>query len=413
MTPVIQTQMPVPQGAETSRAAGKWIQALSHLDPRFGGMSVAVPQLSRQLCAQERFEIEIASFSEEDETQCVAREDGLRVEHYPSARASWWLNQKLRHDFGAEVRAADGLHIHGLWEVQSQISASFAKAAGKPYVLSAHGMLEPWALAQRALKKRVYAALIERSNIEGAACLHALTVAEAEDYRRLGSRRPIAVIPNGVQLPRVVDTSIFLEQYPSLRDKRIVLFLGRLHMKKGLDILLDAWRAISLEVKDAVLVLAGPAEDSVKKDLVERCRARGTTDTVVFTGMLDDKMKWSALSAAYCFVLPSYSEGLSVAVLEAMGMGLPVIISDRCHLPEVERSGSGWVIPARLADLSGALTKALEISPASVSEIGTRGRHLARTRFSWPIVAGQMAELYGWIQHGTAPRSFELLEVSR
>ena len=119
-----------------------------------------------------------------------------------------------------------------------------AREAGKPYIIAAHGMLEGWALQQKKLKKTLYSLLVERPNLRGAACLQALTRAEADDYRRFGLKNPVAVIPNGVDVPPQVSSDLFLWTFPQLKGKRLVTFLSRLHRKKGLDILCQAWSRI-------------------------------------------------------------------------------------------------------------------------------------------------------------------------
>ena len=394
---------------EVRLAGGRWIQAVSHLDPKAGGVSAVVPQLGANL-QREGLTVEIASFANIDETYALKPYPELASRHWPKSPAAWLAKSSLRSGLRRDVAQADGVHIHGLWETQSSVASRVARSLRKPYIISAHGMLEKWALGNKRLKKQIYSALVERSNIEHAACLHALTRAEAEDYRRFGSHRPIAIIPNGIELPASVDGSLFVERFPELQDKRIILFLGRLHFKKGLDILIKAWGEIGARFPDAILVLAGPDCEGTRASIEPMVAQYGSANRVVFTGMLAPQMKWSALANAHCFMLPSYSEGLSVAVLEAMGMGIPVIISDRCNLPEMKRSSAGWEIAATVTELRNALEQMLTNTAATNAELGSHGRRLVHDRFTWPVVGHQMAELYRWVQGGPRPESFELLE---
>ena len=303
---------------------------------------------------------------------------------------------------------ADGLHLHGLWEQSTAVGARTARALGKPYIISAHGMLEPWALRNRGFKKRIYAALVERANLEGAHCLHALTSAEADDYRSFGCPAPIAVIPNGVRVPDTFSAELFLQSYPELRHKRLLLFLSRLHPKKGLDILVEAWSALAAQWPDAHLVLAGPDFEGTRSPLEQRLSALGLTKQVSFTGMLSGELKWSAFAAAECFLLPSYSEGLSVSVLEAMGTGLPVLISDRCNLPEVKSVEAGWIIQSNVKSLTYGMREMLLNSPATNRQIGLQGSKLVRERFTWTHVAAQMSAVYNWAQGGPVPQHVDL-----
>ena len=147
-------------------------------------------------------------------------------------------------------------------------------------------MLESWALKNKRLKKQIYAALFERRNLQGAACLHALTQAEAQDYRNFGLKNPIAVIPNGVEIPSAVSAEPFLAQFPALRGKQLVLFLGRIHFKKGLDILCRAWSKIFKNHPNTQLVLAGPDFENTQAEIQKLLQSLGAESQVTFTGML-------------------------------------------------------------------------------------------------------------------------------
>ena len=392
--------------------ASVWTQVLSHLDPRFGGLSTVVPLLSSRLIECQHMQVGLAAFCDPDEKTALNAFPDLSLTCWPSARIPWLKQPALRHKFRDTLSCSNGIHIHGLWEASSVVAARCARKLCKPYIVSAHGMLEPWALANKGLKKWLYSSLIERSTLEGAACLHALTLAEAEDYRRFGSKRPIAIIPNGVSAPKGMNARAFLDRFPELNGKRFVLFLGRIHYKKGLDILMNAWAAIQANFPDIVLVLAGPNSENSRARLETQIKSLNIGSSVFFTGMLDTVLKWSALSAAYCFVLPSYSEGLSVATLEALSAGVPVIVTDHCHLPEVARYGAGWEISATKESLQKALTEAMELSGLEMGEIGVRGLQLVEERFSWSIIARQMADLYRWVETGSLPSTFVLLEAT-
>ncbi len=392
-----------------SAAHGRWLQVLSHIDPSYGGLSAAVPPLSAALSAS-GLDISVAAFCNEGERFHPSELEVDQVSFWPVGRGAW-LNPQVRKDFSAALSACDGLHIHGLWEQSTAEAASTARALGVPYVLSAHGMLEPWALSQKRLKKLVYAAMVERRNVKGAACLHALTHAEAEQYRSFGARGPIAVIPNAVSMPPAVQMELFTGRFPQLAHRRIVLFLGRLHTKKGLDMLIDSWSLVSAHWPEAVLVLAGPDADGTGKRLESEVSRRGLSESVVFTGMLDADLKWSALAAAEGFILPSFSEGLSVGVLEAMGMGLPVIVTEGCNMPEVQSKQAGWVVKPQQGPVTSALRELLENSAVRNHEIGLRGAKLIRADYSWPTIGAQMADLYTWLQGGSTPNSFELIQL--
>ena len=396
----------------TTRVHGNWLSVVTHLEPKYGGLSTVVPQLASLLSQSERFHVDLEAFCLPGERYLPPTNGNVSVSYWTTSRRQWLLDRSLGKMFRRSVEQADGVHIHGLWEQSTLIAARSARALRKPYIVSAHGMLEPWALSSSRLRKQVYAALFERDNLAGAACLHALTEAEARNYRAFGGNggkgTPIAVIPNGVNVPEALSPEPFLEAFPAARGKRLILFLGRLHPKKGLGLLTGAWGNLAPAHKDACLVLAGPADEATRVELAQFAAQPGLAGQVLLTGMLERPLAWSALAAAECFTLPSFSEGLSVAVLEAMGAGVPVVITENCNLPEVKMREAGWQIRADAGELQAALGECLRNRPEDNKAIGRRGAALVAERYSWKVVAGQMAELYTWVQGGARPRSFEL-----
>ncbi len=389
--------------------AGRWLQVVSHLDPKYGGLSSAVPALAGRIAQTGRFEVPIAAFCAPDEHFRPAEYDARNLTFWPAGRSEWLNNRRLHQSFGEELRRADGVHIHGIWEQSTAIAAKSARLHDKPYVLSAHGMLEPWALAHKRVKKLIYAALIEHTNVARAACLHALTHAEASQYIHFGARSPIAIIPNGVDVPSTNDSGLFLHCFPQLQGKRIILFLARLHPKKGLDLLVKTWANLADAWPDAHLVLAGPDSEGTQQNLERLIALHGLQRRILFTGMLDGPLKWSALAASECFVLPSYSEGLSVSILEALGAGLPVIVTEQCNMPEIKDRRAGWQIQPDIDQLTTALAEFLQNTASANREMGSRGADLIATRHSWPTIAAQMANVYRWLQGGPIPHNVELV----
>ncbi len=390
-----------------SLQTSSWVQVLAHLDPKYGGVSSAVPQLSEAVARTREYSIRLAGFCEKGEDYRPSLMPGLAIEHFPLASRDW--NVSAQSKLSTWVEEAAGLHIHGLWQRSTSLTAKLAQKAGKPYIISAHGMLEPWALANKRWKKRVYLALVEGKNLRQAACLHALTEAEAEDYRRLGLRNPIAVIPNGVNVPLQSSPHQFLSKFPALAGKRLILFLSRIHFKKGLDILCEAWSRLAPLWPDTQLVLAGPDFEGTQAKVEQLIHQLGLGSRVTFTGMLKADMKWSALAASEFFVLPSYSEGLSVSVLEAMGVGKPVVITDKCNLPEVQLRACGTVTQPNTSAVQEAMNSMLHCSPATRHAIGQAGHDLVRTRYSWDVIGKQTASLYQWLQGGSYPSGVHLI----
>lgn len=280
------------------------------------------------------------------------------------------------------------VHLHGVWEPLLKAAADVARRHHMPYVLTPHGMLDPWALQQRRLKKKLALALGYRAMIHGAAVVHALNATEAELMAPLRLRQPPAVAPNAV----------FLEEVPwpppprGAGDLPRVLFLGRLHAKKGLDVLIEAFAIVAAEHATVELVIAGPdagAEASARAAV----RRLGLDARVQWAGSVSSAQKWSLLASATCFCLPSKQEGFSVAALEALASGVPVVLSEGCHFPEVAEAGAGLIVPRQVEAVATALSAILG-DPARAADMARRGRELVETRYTWPLVAARIADIY-------------------
>jgi poly(glycerol-phosphate) alpha-glucosyltransferase len=219
--------------------------------------------------------------------------------------------------------------------------------------------------------------------------------------RKIGLRNPIAVVPNGVEMPveRRGRIEAFESRFPACAGRRRMLFLGRIHPKKGLPHLVEAWAAVRRDAPRAaaewVLVIAGPDQLGHSHDVAQLVRERGLGRDVFFTGPLYGEDKEEALAAASAFVLPSFSEGFSVAVLEAMVRRLPVLVTCQCNL-DVEAFGGGILAEPNAKSVERQLLHLFEMSPGERNEMGDRGRREVEARYTWPQVARDLLEVYGW-----------------
>jgi glycosyltransferase involved in cell wall biosynthesis len=301
------------------------------------------------------------------------------------------------------VAAADVVHIHGVWDSLLRRATRAAHRAGVPYVFTPHGMLDPWSLNQKRLKKMIALAVVYRRMLRGSIFLHALTAEEAKLLALLRLGPPMEILPNGIFPEEFADlppAGTFRRRLPELGDRPYVLFLGRLHHKKGLDYLADAFAALAKKVPDARLVVAGP-EEGEGEAFRRRIKSAGISDRVHLVGPLYGRDKLAALVDAGCFCLPSRQEGFSVAVLEALACGIPVVLSEHCNFPEVASSGAGVVVPLTTEALAGALEKMLT-DPASARRMGAAGASLVRQRYTWPSIAEQSIAAYR--RHGVVER---------
>jgi poly(glycerol-phosphate) alpha-glucosyltransferase len=262
-------------------------------------------------------------------------------------------------------------------------------------------MLDGRALARSRWRKAVARRLFEDRALEGASCLHAVSAAEVQAIRALGMRNPVCLIPNGVAVP--APTSPPAPWPEDVSRDRVLLYLGRLHAKKGLSSLLEAWerRPGGGEAARWRLVIAG-WDDGEEKHLKQETANRGL-EGVFFAGPLHGAARDAAYSNAHAFVMPSTSEGLPLAPLEAWSHALPVLMTDECNLPEGLATGASLRITPDAARTAGVLRDLFAMSDHARREMGTRGLELVRRRFSWEMAAEEMRAVCRWALGGGPP----------
>lgn len=303
----------------------------------------------------------------------------------------------------------DLVHQHGLWQHPSSVVRRWSERTGKPVVISTHGMLTRWAIRHRRMRKRVASLLYEHRNLAAAACLHAFPV-EVPTIRALGYRNPVAVIPNGIDLPPPGCT---YPRPPFLTgdDRKVLLFLGRLHPVKGVTETIEGWaRAIAVrpELREQwVLVVAGWDSGGMLAREMRRVHELGLHDAVMFPGPCFGTDKHALLQHAAAFILASRSEGFPMAVLEAWAFGTPVFMTPECSLPEGFGAGAAIELSADPQRIGGTL--AARLPDAGLGAIGAAGRRLVESRFTWSRVIDDLLAVYRWLlTGGPAPACVDL-----
>jgi glycosyltransferase involved in cell wall biosynthesis len=367
---------------------------------RAGGLFWALPPLVQGLerdgCAVRVFSVADAA-TNEDAAHWVDTRLDLHSRLGPRAFA-----YAPRLGRALDAAGLDLVHTHGLWMYPSVAASRWAARWKRPLVVSAHGMLDPWAVRNAAWKKRLAGWLFEHRHLERAACLHALNGAEYQAIRGFGLSNPVAVIPNGVDLPDAGEPSARPDWAADLDGRRVLLFLGRLHPKKGLANLLQAWASVQRQTPERaagwMLAIAGWDQGGHEARLRQLVEALDLGATVRFVGPQFGPQKAASLAVADAFVLPSLSEGLPMAVLEAWAHRLPVLMTRACNLPEGFAAGAAL----ELADdrMAEALAAFLALPEAERRAMGGRGRRLAASRFAWDAIAAQMAGVYRWLVEG-------------
>ena len=308
---------------------------------------------------------------------------------------------KLGAIIADEARAGiDIIHHHGLWMYPGIYARRVAASLGLPLVNSPRGMLDAWSLARGSLRKSLASLAYERRNLRAVRLFHATSDMEADAIRRYGLSQPIAILPNGVDLPDLRSSApreVLEARFPALRNRRWLLFMGRLHAKKGLDLLLDAWSRLHAELHDWHLVIAGPDLDDYCARLTQTIRGTGLADAVTVTGMLEGAAKDSALRNAELFILPTRSENFGIAVAEALANGVPVITTRAAPWSALATHRCGWWITPDAAALEASLRTAVRLPAGELKAMGERGREFASARFSWEAIGARMADAYRWI----------------
>ncbi len=302
-----------------------------------------------------------------------------------------------------EVAAQNAvLHSHGLWLFPNFYPAWAATRHGCPLIVSPRGMIAPAALAFSRRRKALIWALAQRRALESVSCFHATSVQEAQEIRSAGLGSPIAVIPNGIDVPPEApkqDTS----------QPRVLLHLGRIHPKKGIDRLLDSWARLEREHHQWSLRVVGPSEGGHRQEL-ERQAARLGLSRVNFEDALFGAAKDSAYREADLFVLPTRNENFGMVVAEALANGTPVICTKGAPWRELETNHCGWWIDHGVDALTGALDSAMRVPRSELNKMGARGRLWMKQAFSWESVAVNMLAVYRWCRGESEKPEFVLSE---
>ncbi len=295
------------------------------------------------------------------------------------------------------VSRVDAVHVHAIWNYPTLRTMRVAHRANVPYAVAPQGSLEAWALGRSRYLKSLYSAVAEKPYFDRATSMQALTEAEAAQCHAFGIRSPIRILPNGVDL-RAIDAAAgqanLRAELGLPKETTLLLFLGRLFPKKGLDLLIPAFgQLVSADATAHLLVAGDDAGSGYRETVATLVREAGVSDRVHLLGEVQAARKWAVLRAADAFVLPSYSEGLPIAVLEAMACERPVVVTENCNLPEVRTAEAGWIVDATVESVLSGLRAATD-SAHERGRRGRNGRQLVACRYTWDSIASQSLGLY-------------------
>jgi len=307
----------------------------------------------------------------------------------------------------------DLAYFVGLWKYPSVAALRWGSETGKPFMVAPHGMLDSWAVRNSGAKKRIAAWLFQNTQLKKASCVRALCPAEATSIRAYGLKNPICVIPNGIDLPTITPgrESVAADSpFPS--DRRVALYLGRLHPKKGLANLLGAWnRTQRTQDKEWMLAIAGWDQGGHEAELKQQATDLGirwgdTTSrfpadySALFLGPQFGDAKGKIYFHCDAFILPSFSEGLPMVVLEAWAYGKPVLMTPECNLPEGFTANAALRIEPTIDSITEGLRQLFEMSADERQIMGKLGLALVKDRFVWSKIAPEMMSVYEWLLGG-------------
>jgi glycosyltransferase involved in cell wall biosynthesis len=374
-----------------------------------GGPSQVIRMMAEGL-AERGVAVEVAT-TDDDGPRRLAVPRGVPVRE---GRVTYWYFPRQIRPYICSVPLAgwlwrhvwdfDLVHIHTVFSYASTTAALMARARGVPYIVRPLGVLNRWGFANRKpFLKRVSFAAIDRQILKHAAAIQYTSVQERTEAERLCPGAHAVVVPNPVRISEKWGPPARRPE-SGVSSQPVILFMSRVDQKKGLDLLIEAFARVERRFPGSRLVVAGSGDAAFEKSLRRLAEKELVADAMDWVGFVSGAAKQAWLERAAVFVLPSYSENFGVAVAEAMAAGLPVIISDQIGIhPAVTQGGAGLVVPLNVAALADALTRVLA-DPAAGQVMGERGRRLAASEFSIPVVAEKLVALYQSVLGGSSSR---------
>jgi glycosyltransferase involved in cell wall biosynthesis len=366
------------------------------LDPAAGGPSRSVVSLANAMIESGSALVEVISQSLANSVPYIAGipKSAITIATCPSA---FVLSMGLPLKSALNMRVRDPaqipsiVHSHGIWHSVSFWATSVARKSGIPFICHPRGMLEPWALQQKSLKKRLAYHVYQRRHLDGAAALIATSVMEAESIRRLKLNSPVAIIPNGVSFP---PPELVLNVRQKSQRTRTALFISRIHPKKGLQELIHAWAAVM--PVGWRLRIAGPDEGGHWFEVAKLIEDLGLSSCVEYFGLIEGEQKEMLYRQADLFVLPTFSENFGLVIAEALSYGVPVITTRGAPWADLEVYRCGWWIDTGVSALVEALRFATGLSNFELEAMGERGRSYVQ-RYNWETVAKETVAVYRWV----------------
>lgn len=386
------------------------LHVISTLAPTSGGPTIVLGELARAqgaaghnvvICTTDR------SNPTTERLPCQYFEcfdcDGVSLKVFPVLSSTLIFSLSMARWLSQACDGFDVVHIHGLYRFVPSFAAIQARRQNKPYVICVHGALDPFLYKQSRFGnwaiplKRLYEHLIDIPNLNHASAIHYTAQEEADRAAFLNLKAKPVIVPNGIDWDRYVNLPVkgsFRDRVGLCQETPLVLFLGRINFKKGLDLLIPAFSQVIKAEPRARLAIVGPDNEGYGQKVRSWCREQGIEDKVSFVDHLGPDEVKQAYVDADVFVLPSYTENFGMTVVEAMASACPVVISDQVNIwREVQADGAGLVTGLEPREIADAICRVLA-DKEEAKAMGLRGREAAKERYNWPRIVEQLNQVY-------------------
>lgn len=368
----------------------KILHYIPSIDEKSGGVGAYMQLLARDL--GKLCELHVVTHRGDEERKL----ENCKV-HYISTNWCPWNNCKQEFLILLNKLHPDVFHTNSCWTLLSSLTAQWAKSAGYKVVYTPHGMLEPYALLRHFWTKKLPAILLfQKKGLRVSDMIHATAEMEKENLLKLGWNKNVTVVPNCIQIDQILSKypdSLKGKEYVRCRSK-MILFLSRVHPKKGVNFLIEAIARLKNELKGFTVKVAGPGEDAYLNELKALAEAKGVGEMIHFLGPVFGDAKWPLYREADVFVLPTYSENFGIVIAEALASGTPVITTFGTPWEELNHFHCGWCTDIGTEPTVEALLKFLTCSDIELQEMGRRGRKLVEDKYTSVAIAKQFYEMY-------------------
>lgn len=360
---------------------------ISSLDLTCGGPSRSVPA----------FVVGLASAGV-DVTLLTVRSDNMNLSWLPGSNVHLIILDSNYRDSILEDIVKSGkydiIQVQSIWDYCYHKLIKVAVEFKIPYVITPRGMLEPWCIRQKMIKKKLALAIYQYKDLNNAACIYTTSEMESMHVRDMRIKVPCSIIPNGLEI----------DGYPCRNSrtqvKKRVLFLSRIHEKKGIEILIDVWKNIYLDFPEWCVEIVGNGDSKYIDSLKAKISSLGLGQAISILPPVFGEDKVSLYQESALFVLPSYSENFGMVIAEAMSCGVPVITTTNCPWTVLNDSNTGWCIDLNIDNLEKAIRHALSMETSELFDMGQRASKLIYENFNYRSVALKTKELYRWIIEG-------------